>query len=417
MDWSTLPEWLGLVEILAALVGGGILARSRAWLRARSRKTRGLSTGSQREPEDVRRSRRSVFRIPMLSATEPTRELKHYVATRGLVPIERHLHSSRIRAVWHGMNDVLFTTKSTPKQGFRITGWHCRPIPDSEPIPGGFVLALRLHSNENRGHLKMSMLAGALFSDRPRLVAIASIADLFDEQSWVRCYAVDVSTANLDDEDPELIGFQSHRGVRHEASTRARRRVCDVQEEAVWMIIDNPAHAPPDEDWCRSPAETCETQDAPSNPDTDPAELARVEDDYCYIRRRTRRMVTGRAILWLFAGGGPDDQGSANACEGVASRLAEFGRDCVHVLRDVAHCLCRLHRRHDWAAAHHLDVASTRQAAAQGRESLEGWDHRQPRLRLDGPQRPTAGPQGLEGVLAEPATGELMSRPVAQHQA
>ena len=358
----------------------------------------------------------------MLSARDTTRELEHYVATLGLVPIERHLQSTRLRSVWHGMNDVLFTTRATPKQGFRITGWHCRPIPDSEPIPDGFVLALRLHGNENRGHLKMSMLAGTLFSNRPRLVAIASIADLCDEQAWVRCYAVDVSTANLDDEDPELIGFQSHGGVRHEASTRARRRVCDVQEEAVWMIIDNPAHAPPDEDWCRSPAETCETQDDPSNPDTDPAELARVEDDYCYIRRSTRRMVTGRAILWLFAGGGIALASLTIRAALTLARVwpADWLSSGETVSMSFAMWLTVSVGYIGGMTGQQLTTWTWRRRDKQRRKGERVWRGGTTDSLVfgsDGPQRPTAGPQGLEGVLAEPATGELMSRPVAQHQA
>ena len=190
------------------------------------------------------------------------------------------------------------------KPGFRILGWQCHPNPGSAAITGSFVLAIRLHPNENRRHLEASLRSNTVSSDRPRLVAIASISDLFDEASQVRCYAVDTFTTSLDDEDHEMFGVQSCDGVRHAVETCSVKQVGDIPDDALWLVTDNPAHTAPSENWGSSTGEIHETQDDPIVPQEDPPTLQELDDDYRYIRRRVRRMLTGRVIIWLLSGPG-----------------------------------------------------------------------------------------------------------------
>ena len=163
---------------------------------------------------------------------------------------------------------------------------------------------MRLHPNENRRHLEASLRSNTVSSDRPRLVAIASISDLFDEVSQVRCYAVDTFTTNLDDEDHEMIGVQSCDGVRHAVPTCSTKRVAEIPDDALWLITDNAAHSAPSENWGSVAGEVYESQDDPLVPQEDPATLQELHDDYRYIRRRVRGMLIGRAIIWLLSGPG-----------------------------------------------------------------------------------------------------------------
>ena len=181
-------------------------------------------------------------------------------------------------------------------------GWQCHPVPGSAAIAGSFVLAIRLHPNENRRHLEASLRSHTVFSDRPRLVAIASISDLFDEASQVRCYAVDTYTTSLHDADHEMIGVQSCDGVRHAVPTHSTKRLSDVPDDALWLITDNPAHTAPSENWGNCVGEIYETQDDPILPQEDPPTPQELDDDYRRIRGRLRGMLAGRVILWLMGG-------------------------------------------------------------------------------------------------------------------
>ena len=150
-----------------------------------------------------------------------------------------------------GMRSPTFCSQlgCTSKPGFRILGWQCHPIPGSEAITGSFVLAIRLHPNENRLHLNASLQPNSLSTDRPRLVAIASISDLYDETSQVRCYVVDTFNTNLDNEDHEMIGMQSCNGAWDGMPVCRTRTVGDIPDDALWLITDNPAHTAPGETW------------------------------------------------------------------------------------------------------------------------------------------------------------------------
>lgn len=190
------------------------------------------------------------------------------------------------------------------KPGFRMLGWQCHPIPGSAPIVDSFVLAIRLHPNENRCHLGASLRSHTALAGRPRLVAIASVSDLFDDASLVRCYAVDPFTTNLDDEDVEMIGVQSCDGIHYGVPTCSTSTVGDVPDDAVWLITDNPAHTSPSDDWGSSPDDIFETQDDPRVPQEDAETLRGLDYDYDYIHRAVRRTIIGKGIIWLTSGPG-----------------------------------------------------------------------------------------------------------------
>lgn len=296
--WDYLPRlpWVVLAPV-AASIAKAVIERLLGWLR------RGHKPSPEGQPEAhvTERSGHSAYRISAPPPMGSSRELEHHVAAMGLVPIQGNLPSSGFRSAWRTVVEVLFVTRARPKPGFRIEGWQCRPVPGSESIPGAFVVAVRLHPNENRSHLRASLRSRLGVFGGPCLVAIASVSDLFDEASWVRCYAVDPSTTSLDPKDRRLVGVQSYDCAGREASTCFRMRVRDAREKAVWLVVDNAGHTAPGEDWGRCAADIYEVHDDPPHPEERPAWCGQVEDDYRYIRSQRRSILVGRAMLWLVA--------------------------------------------------------------------------------------------------------------------
>ena len=110
----------------------------------------------------------------------------------GRVPIEHYRHRRRVVALWRLVKLNLLPTKTTPKSAFTTTDWHYEPSDSTNlgaghPYCGGFVFRLRLHCNENRWHLQRSLRIGRSQSRVQRLIVIASVRNLFDPDSWVRC--------------------------------------------------------------------------------------------------------------------------------------------------------------------------------------------------------------------------------------
>ena len=304
MDWSTLLELVS--RLWLAVVSGQVIKSGRwGWRRLKQWRGRRTAPSSRRdEPQRRRQSRQGAYRVLELSRLDRSQGREQFIAARGLVPLETRSREPGIRAARNAVAEFLFTTRMISKPGFRILGWQCHPIPGSAAITGGFVLAIRLHPNENRRHLEASLRSHTVSSDRPRLVAIASISDLFDEASQVRCYAVDTFTTSLDDEDHEMIGVQSCDGVRHAVPTYSTKRVGEIPGDALWLITDNPAHTAPSENWGSCAGEIYETQDDPIVPQEDPPTLQEFDDDYRYIRSRVCGMLAGRVIMWLLSGPG-----------------------------------------------------------------------------------------------------------------
>ena len=305
MDLSTLWE---LVSRLWPAVASGLVIKlgqwGWRWLQEKWRSRRTAPASKRDEPQRRRQPRQSAYRVSELSRLDRSQGLERHIAARGLVPLETRSRQRGIRAARSAVADFLFTTRMISKPGFRISGWQCHLIPGAAAITGSFVLAIRLHPNENRRHLEASLRSQKGSSDRPRLVVIASISDLFDEASPVRCYAVDTFTTSLDDEDLEMIGVQSCDGVRHAVPTCSTKRVGEVTDDALWLITDNAAHTAPSEDWGSCAGEIYETQDDPRVQQEDPATLDELNDDYRYIRKRVRGMLIGRGIIWLVSGPG-----------------------------------------------------------------------------------------------------------------
>ena len=304
MDWPTLSEF---VTGLCLAVVSGLVIKSGEWGWQWLKQWRGrrIPQSSRRdEPQRRRPSRRSAYRVLELWRLDRSRGLEQFIASRGLVPLEARSRESGFRAAKNAVVEFLFTTRMISKPGFRISGWQCHPIPGSAAITGGFVLAMRLHPNENRGHLEASLRSHTVSSGRPRLVAIASVSDLFDESSQVRCYAVDAFTTSIDDDDHEMIGVQSCDGVRHAVPTYGTKRVGEIPDDALWLITNNPAHTAPSENWGSCAEEIYEAQDDPIVPQEDQVTLQELDDDYRYIRGHVRGMLRGRVIIWLLSGPG-----------------------------------------------------------------------------------------------------------------
>ena len=115
-------------------------------------------------------------------------------------------------AFWRAARLNLLPTTTSPKSAFTLADWRYEPIASTElsagqPYCGGFILSVRLHRNENRWHLRRSLMTWRQRSRR--LVVIASAGDMFQPEAWVRCLVVNTDSLNL----PKHVLARQPRGI------------------------------------------------------------------------------------------------------------------------------------------------------------------------------------------------------------
>ena len=117
--------------------------------------------------------------VPSVFVSRGSRSLS--MRCSGRTPIEHYRHRWRIVAFWRAARLNLLPTTTIPKSAFTLADWRYEPIASTElaagqPYCGGFILSVRLHRNENRQHLRRSLMTGRRRARRLVVIASASAA-------------------------------------------------------------------------------------------------------------------------------------------------------------------------------------------------------------------------------------------------
>ena len=294
-----------VIEITVPLVSPVFVSRGSRSLR----RARRFKTEVSDDPGYARREARSGYRRPR---TQPSRtygspmpeRLAESMRCSGRTPIEHYRHRWRIVAFWRAARLNLLPTTTIPKSAFTLADWRYEPIASTElaagqPYCGGFILSVRLHRNENRQHLRRSLMTGRRRSRR--LVVIASAGDMFQPQAWVRCLVVNAETLNLPDR------VRGHAVLRvtdpgaQGGPVVYRRRQKDVPDDAVWLMVPASNYCQPAEEWGDVPerlGQHTRVAVEPAAPDCEGVD----DDDYVRKWAATYRKVT--VALWALLGPG-----------------------------------------------------------------------------------------------------------------
>ena len=126
-------------------------------------------------------------------------EFHNIIEQSGRVPLEPPTAPTGLAGIWHFLKWVFFSSNSTPKSAFLISGWQYHPnFPSADCGPHrGFLLDLFSAPTENRRHLQRSLNPQKFGSDGRVLLVLASAQDLVNPNAWVRCLVVDSTTLNL----------------------------------------------------------------------------------------------------------------------------------------------------------------------------------------------------------------------------
>ena len=222
----------------------------------------------------------------------------------GRVPIEHYRHRRRLVAFWRAVRLNLLPRRTRAKSAFTTADWRYEPISSTvlaatHPYSGGFVLKLRVHHHENRWHLRRSLLAGRSRNRRRRLVVVASVRDMCEPTSWVRCLVVNTETLRL----PK--GRRGWIVVRGADPSTADRRIVyrcrqhTVPDDAVWIIVPAHRYREPSLTWGQSPE--CHQQQQPVPVGFAPEDCGGVDNE-SYVRKATAMSRLGTVVLWVVLG-------------------------------------------------------------------------------------------------------------------
>ena len=195
MEWfdaasSVLSVLVGLVGLAVPLVSFNSLERSK--FRRHKQTTRGADAA----PRQVRRQhRRPTTQLPRTYGNTTPEVLARSIRCSGRVPIDLRKPRPWRPSFWQTIKDLFLSNSTNPKSAFTLTDWQYQPITPTGlakryPYSGGSILRLSLHPHENRSHLKRSLKADKSGVRARRLVVIASVQDMFEPTSLVRCIVV-----------------------------------------------------------------------------------------------------------------------------------------------------------------------------------------------------------------------------------
>ena len=183
-----------------------------------------------------------------------------------------------------------------------MTDWQYLPITTTGlakryPYSGGSILRLSLHPHENRSHLKRSLKADKSGGRARRLVVIASVQDMFEPTSSVRCIVVNSYTLHLEEGDPHAVVLLTADPLSV-ADNVHRREQKDVPADALWLIVPTPDYRAPSTIWGQIP-ERHNHQTMPIDPDTQESDDS---DERKFVKERMTDERVGRTALWLYLG-------------------------------------------------------------------------------------------------------------------
>ena len=292
--WTVLSVLTPLAPLLVPLY---VQKRSNFWRRKQT------THGADSAPRQVRRQhRRPTTQLPRTYGNTTPEVLARSIRCSGRVPIDPHRHRPWRVSFWQTLKDLFLSNSTNPKSAFTLTDWQYQPITTTGlakryPYSGGSILRLSLHPHENRSHLKRSLKADKSGGRARRLVVIASVQDMFEPTSSVRCIVVNSYTLHLEEGDPHAVVLLTADPLSV-ADNVHRREQKDVPADALWLIVPTPDYRAPSTIWGQIP-ERHNHQTMPIDPDTQESDDS---DEQKYVKERRTDERVGRIALWLYLG-------------------------------------------------------------------------------------------------------------------
>lgn len=308
VSWSDVGRYVSHFEVGLSLILGIptlALAILVAYRKLRAR----LRTTATVDPDHQQRRSRRGHRRPL---TQPSRvrgvdmpeKLAKSMGCVGRVPIEHYRHQRRLIAFWRVARLNLLPRRTRAKSAFTATDWRFEPISSTplaatHPYSGGFVLKLRVHQNENRWHLRRSLMAARSRISRRRLVVIASARDMCEPTSWVRCLVVNAETLRLPKRRRGWIVVRGADPALVDGRIVYRCRQHTVPADAVWLIVPAFSYHEPSSTWGQSPERHDQQQAVPAG--YAPEDCGGVDNER-YVRKAAAMYRMGTALLWVVLG-------------------------------------------------------------------------------------------------------------------
>ena len=226
--------------------------------------------------------------------------LARSIRCSGRVPIDRRKPRPWRVPFWQTLKDLLLSNSTNPKSAFTLTDWQYQPITPTSlakhyPYSGGSILRLSLHPHENRSHLKRSLKADKSGGRARRLVVIASVQDMFEPTSLVRCIVVNSYTLHLVEGDPHAVVLLTADPLSLEEPNVRQREQKDVPADALWLIVPTPDYRAPSTIWGQIP-ERHNHQTTPIDPITQKSDDS---DEQEFVKERMTDELVGRISFWI----------------------------------------------------------------------------------------------------------------------
>ena len=293
--WTVLSVLIGFVSLLVPLY---VQKRSKfRWLKQ-------TTSGADAAPRQIRRQhRRPTTQLPRTYRNTTPEVLARSIRCSGRVPIDPHRHRPWRVPFWQTLKDLFLSNSTNPKSAFTLTDWQYQPITPtslakSYPYSGGSILRLSLHPHENRSHLKRSLKADKSGGRARRLVVIASVQDMFEPTSSVRCIVVNSYTLHFEEGDPHAVVLLTADPLSLEEPNVDQHEQKDVPADALWLIVPTSNYRAPSTIWGQIP-ERHNHQTTPIDPDTQESDDS---DEQKYVKDRRTDERVGRTALWLYLG-------------------------------------------------------------------------------------------------------------------
>ena len=299
MDWS--DAWTvfrALVGLAVPLALPDVLKRLNFWRRKQT------TSDADAAPREIRRQhRRPATQLPRTYRNTTPEVLAKSIRCSGRVPIDPLKHRPWRLSFWQALKDLFLSNSTNPKSAFTLTDWQFQPITPTSldkryPYSGGSILRLSLHPHENRSHLKRSLKADKSGGRTRRLVVIASVQDMFEPTSLVRCIVVNSYTLHLEEGNPHAVVMRTADPLSVAESTVRRREQKDVPADALWLIVPTSNYPAPSTFWGQMP-ERHNHQTMPIDPDTQESDDS---DERKFVKERMTDERIGRIALWLYLG-------------------------------------------------------------------------------------------------------------------
>ena len=299
MDWS--DAWTvfrALVGLAVPLALPDVLKRLNFWRRKQT------TSDANAAPRQIRRQhRRPATQLPRTYRNTTLEMLARSIRCSGRVPIDPLKHRPWHLSFWQALKDLFLSNSTNPKSAFTLTDWQYQPITPtslakSYPYSGGSILRLSLHPHENRSHLKRSLKADKSAGRARRLVVIASVQNMFEPTSLVRCIVVNSYTLRLVKGDPPAVVLLTADPLSLEEPNVHRLEQKDVPADALWLIVPTTDYRAPSTIWGQIP-ERHNQQTTPIDPDTQESDDS---DERTFVKEHMTDERIGRIALWLYLG-------------------------------------------------------------------------------------------------------------------